>query len=135
LVVVELRSLLIVSEPPGSSTDSRSSDVSSDGHITEKQPRADEGLSGVTWWLVHDLEIWGVESEGGGGQTICDEVDPEKLYGDEGLWHTESGCQEDTDDLTNVGRDEVADELLHVVVDSATLKSSKTHARRLRSVF
>ena len=53
--------------------------------------------------------------------TVSDEVDPEELDGDESLGEAEGSGQEDGDDLTNVGGDQVSDELLHVVVDGTAL--------------
>ena len=43
--------------------------------------------------------------------TVSDQVDPEELNGNEGFWDTEGGSEEDTDNFTNVGRDQVADKL------------------------
>ncbi len=40
---------------------------------------------------------------------------------DESLGETKGGSQEDAHNLTNVGGDQVTDELLHVVVDGTTL--------------
>ena len=64
-----------------------------------------------------------------GRQSVGNEVHPEQLDGDECLGHAERRREEDTDDLADVGRDEVADELLHVVVDGATLLHGR-HDRR-----
>merc|ERR1719419_1843623 len=44
---------------------------------------------------------------------------------------TQGSSQEDTDDLTNVGGDEVTDELLHVVVDSSALLNSRHNGREV----
>ena len=46
---------------------------------------------------------------------------PEKLDWDESFGKSQGGGQEDADDLADVGGDQVTDELLHVVVDGATL--------------
>ncbi|KAF4527892.1 hypothetical protein B566_EDAN017712 [Ephemera danica] len=107
LVVIELRANRRVHEPPGGSTDSSSTHVATNSHVTEEQPARDEGF------------------------TISDEVDPQKLDGNQSLRQTQSGSQEDTGegeyspyDLTNVGGDEVADELLHVAVDGTTFLNS-----------
>ena len=43
------------------------------------------------------------------------------LDGDESLGEAEGSGQEDGHDLTDVGGDQVADELLHVVVDGTAL--------------
>lgn len=68
--------------------------------------------------------VLGVETKGSGGKTIGDQVDPEQLYGDKCFGHTKSGSKEDGHNLSNVGRDEVTDELLGVVVDGATFLNS-----------
>ena len=60
------------------------------------------------------------------------------MNGNKGFWDTEGGSEEDADDFTNVGRDQVANELdstlssapeftknlFHVVVNGATLLNS-----------
>lgn len=43
----------------------------------------------------------------------------------ERLWHAKSGGQEDGNDFSDVGRDQVADELLGVVVDGTSLLDSE----------
>lgn len=50
-------------------------------------------------------------------QTISDKVDPEKLDGNEGFRDTKSGSEEDADDFTDVGRDEVSDELKTIMLE------------------
>lgn len=42
------------------------------------------------------------------------------MHGDQSLGETKGGSQEDGYDFTDVGRDQVTDELLHVVVDGTT---------------
>ena len=85
--------------PPGRGTDSGGTDVGSDGHVTEEQPSGDETLGGATGRLVHDVQIGGVEAQGGGGQTISHQVDPQKLDGDQSFGKTQSGSQENRHDL------------------------------------
>ena len=96
LVVVELGSAMVDCEPPGGSTDSGAADVDTDSHVSEEQPSADEGFLGAAGHLEHDVQIRGVEAEGGGGQTVSDQVDPQQLYGDQGFRHTKGSGQEDT---------------------------------------
>merc|ERR1712172_261593 len=43
------------------------------------------------------------------------------MNGDHGLGETEGGSEEDADNLSDVGGNQVADKLLHVGVDGATL--------------
>lgn len=95
--------------------------LTSNGHVSEEQPSSDKTLVSLPGRPVHDVQVRGVESEGSGGQAVSDQVDPQQLHGNEGLRKTEGGSQEDGHDLTDVGGDEVPDELLHVVVDGAAL--------------
>ena len=99
LVVVQLWALLVRGEPPGGSTDGGGADITADSHVTEEEPAADEGLSRATRRLLHDVQIGWVEAEGGGGQAIRDQVNPEQLYGDQGLGHSQGSRQEDTYNL------------------------------------
>merc|ERR1711971_862682 len=70
---------------------------------------------------LDDVEDRGVEGEGSGGKTVSHQVDPQKLDGDHSLGKAEGGGKEDADNLSDVGGNQVADELLHVGVDSAAL--------------
>ena len=71
--------------------------LTSDGHVSEEEPSTDEVLLGSAGRLVHDVQVGRVEAEGGGGQTVSDQVDPEQLDGDQGLGHAQRSRQEDTD--------------------------------------
>ena len=126
-----MRALVVDEEPPGGSTDRGAADVDPDGHVAEEQPGADERLASATGRLVHDVKVGRVEPKGGGGEAVSDEVHPQQLYGDEGLGHAEGSREEDADDLADVGRDEVADELLHVVVDGPALLHGRHDAREV----
>lgn len=44
----------------------------SNGQVSEEEPARDERLLGVTGRFVHDVQVWGVEAQGGGRQTIGD---------------------------------------------------------------
>ena len=81
---------------------------------------ADEGLVSLSGLSAHNVMIRGVEGQSSGRETVGNEIDPEKLNGNQGLGHSQGGCQEDRHNLTNVGRAEVTDELLGVVVDGST---------------
>merc|ERR1719334_1661412 len=111
----------VVEEPPAGGANSGGTDVDTDGHVPEEQPGGDQSLVGATGRLVHDVEIRGVEGEGSGGQTVSDQVDPEQLDGGQGLRQAKGSGKEDADNLTNIGGDQVADELLHVGIDSTAL--------------
>lgn len=63
--------------------------------LPEEQPSRDETLISLAGGLVHDVEVRGVEAKGSGGQTVSDQVDPQKLDGDQSLRETQSGSQED----------------------------------------
>merc|ERR550539_1534517 len=111
-------------EPVGGGTNGSSTDISTNDHVSEEQPGSDEGLVGSPGWFVHDVQVGGVEGESSGGQTVSDQVDPQQLDGDESLGEAESGGQENTDHLADVGGNQITDELLHVGVDSAALLHS-----------
>ena len=68
----------------------------SNGQISEEEPARDEGLFGRTGGFAHDVQVRGVEAQGGGRQTVSYEVDPEKLDWDQSLRQTQSSSQEDT---------------------------------------
>ena len=55
LVVAHLRSGGVVQEPVGSTADGGETDIGSDNHVTEKQPRSDQGLFG--WSAMRREEI------------------------------------------------------------------------------
>ena len=99
LVVVELRSAIVHCEPPSGGADCRCSDIATDRHVAEEEPVANERFPGAAWRLVHDLQVRRVEAERGGWQAVCYQIDPEQLDGDQSFGHTQSGSQEDTDDL------------------------------------
>lgn len=86
----------------------------------KEQPSRDKTLVSSAGRLVHDVQIGRVESKSRGRETVSDQVDPQQLYGDQGFGETQGGSQEDTHYFTDVGGDQVTDELFHVVVDGAT---------------
>lgn len=51
LVVRKLWALRVDHEPPGSSTNSRGTDVSTNSHVPEEQPTWDQALISLSWWL------------------------------------------------------------------------------------
>merc|ERR1719402_1786529 len=124
LVVRHLGSGGVVDEPVSGSSNGGHADVDSNSHVSEEQPGSDKSFVRSSGLLLHDVEIWGVEGEGGGGETVSDQVNPQELHGDQSFGKAESGGEEDADDFANVGGDEITDELLHVVVDSAALFDS-----------
>lgn len=70
--------------------------------LPEEQPSRDKTLVSFTRGFVHDVQVGRVEAEGGGRETISDQVDPEQLYGNQRLGQTQSGGQENGYDFTNV---------------------------------
>merc|ERR1719222_931280 len=108
-------------EPVGGGTNGGSTDISTNDHVSEEQPGSDEGLVGSPGLFVHDVQVGRVEGESSGGQTVSDEVHPQQLHGDQSLGETESGGQEDADNLADVGGNQITDELLHVGVDGTAL--------------
>ena len=43
-----------------------------------------------------------IEAKCGSWETVCDEIDPKKLYWNEGFWHAENDCKENADDFTDI---------------------------------
>ena len=123
--------MLVHREPPGGRADRRAPHVQPDRHVAEEEPAADERLARVARRLVHDVEVGRVEAERGRGKAVRHQVHPEQLDGDERLGHAERRRQEDAHHLADVRRDEVADELLHVVVDGAALLHRRHDAREV----
>lgn len=119
LVKGDLRPGGVEHEPPCVTADGGGANICANDHVAEEEPAGDEGLVALAGLALHDVVVGGVEGEGGGGQAVGDEVDPEELDGDKCFGHAHGGGEEDGDDLTNVGGDEVPDELLRVVVDGA----------------
>lgn len=70
--------------------------LTADGHVSEEEPASYEALLGAAGLLLHDVQVRWVEAEGGGRQAICNQVDPQQLYRDQGLGHSESCRQENT---------------------------------------
>ena len=71
------------------------SPLTSDGEVSEEQPPGDEGLAGIARGLAHDVQVRGVEAQGGGGQAVGHQVDPEQLDRDESLGEAKGRGQED----------------------------------------
>ena len=71
--------------------------LTTNSHVSEEQPARDQGLLGGTWGLAHDVQVRGVEAQGGGRQTISHQVDPQQLDGDQSLGQTQGSSQEDTE--------------------------------------
>ena len=71
------------------------SPLTSDGEVSEEEPPGDEGLAGVARGLAHDVQVRGVEAQGGGGQAVRHQVDPEQLDRDERLREAQGCRQED----------------------------------------
>lgn len=115
----DLRPILEEHEPPSVAANGREADVGADHHVAEEEPATDQRLVPLTWRPLHDIVIRRVEAERSGWKPVGDQVDPQKLDGDERLRHAERSRQEDGHDFADVGRDQVADELLGVVVDAA----------------
>ena len=66
LVVVELWSLVVHREPPGSGSNRSRTHVAADGHVSKEEPVADEGLFGIARWFVHNVQVRRIEAEGRG---------------------------------------------------------------------
>ena len=69
--------------------------LTSNGQVSEEEPARDEGLLCVAGHLLHDVQIWGVEAEGSGGEAVRHQVDPEQLNWDQSLRETQCSRQKD----------------------------------------
>jgi hypothetical protein len=85
-----------IHEPPSCRSDSSKPNISTNDKIAEEEPARDEGVLDMARGLVHDVDVRGVEAESRGRETVCDEVDPEELDGNESLGKTKGSRQEDT---------------------------------------
>ena len=121
LVEADFRAVFVEHEPSSVATNSCQTDVCSNNHVSEEEPAADKRVVTLSRRTVHDIVILGVEAERSSGKTVGDQVDPKKLDGNQSLGHADGSSEEDRDNLANVRRDQVADELLSVVVNAATL--------------
>mmetsp|Transcript_11360 Transcript_11360/g.25637 ORF Transcript_11360/g.25637 Transcript_11360/m.25637 type:complete len:407 (-) Transcript_11360:1767-2987(-) len=100
----------------------READVHANNHVAEEHPRRDQAVVGTTRGLAHDVQVRRVESERRGGWAVGDQINPQQLHGNETLWESERGGDEDGSNLADVAADHVADESLHVVVDRSSLR-------------
>mmetsp|Transcript_9831 Transcript_9831/g.22447 ORF Transcript_9831/g.22447 Transcript_9831/m.22447 type:complete len:220 (-) Transcript_9831:2458-3117(-) len=122
------RALRIHAHPPHVAPDRRDPHVDARHQIPGEHPPVNELLVSPARRERHDSWLCGVEGEGGGGEAVGDEVDPEEGDGAEHLGEAEEHGQEDADDLADVGGDEVADERLGVGVDRTPLLHSPDDA-------
>ena len=88
-----------IHEPPGCRGNSGKPYISTNDKIAEEEPSRDEGVLDVARGLVHDVDVWGVEAEGSGRESVSDKVHPEELDGNESLRETKGGSQEDTGEV------------------------------------
>lgn len=84
-----------VHEPPSGRSDSGKANVASNDKIAEEEPAGDKRIFDVARGLVHDVNVGRVEAKGCCRETVGDQVDPEKLNGNESLGKTKSSCQKD----------------------------------------
>lgn len=69
--------------------------MTSNRQVSEEEPARDEGLLGVARGLLHDVQIWGVEAQRRGGETVRHQVDPEQLNGDQSLGEAQRRREKD----------------------------------------
>ena len=117
LVEADLWSLRIEHEPPSIACYRSETNVCTNNHVAKEQPASNKWLITLTWLTLHDGMVRWIEGECCCWETISDEVDPEKLDWNESFWHADGCCEEDRDNFADIGGDEIANELLSVVVD------------------
>mmetsp|Transcript_22265 Transcript_22265/g.52917 ORF Transcript_22265/g.52917 Transcript_22265/m.52917 type:complete len:390 (-) Transcript_22265:1634-2803(-) len=113
--------VLVISEPEDEDSDRRKTNVNSDDHVTEEHPVVNEGIVFSTGWLEHNVRIGRIEPKGGGGRTVGDQVDPQQLNRNKSFGTPDGRREKDRQNLSNVGRNHVPDEGLHVGVDRSSL--------------
>jgi hypothetical protein len=102
LVKGNLRASGVEHEPPRISKDRGGTNVRANNHVAEEQPTTDERLVTLARRTLHDVVVSWVEGQGGGRETVGDEVDPKKLDRDQGLRHAHGCGEEDGYDFANV---------------------------------
>ena len=78
--------------------------LTTNGQVSEEEPSGEEGLLGRAGWLAQDVQIRGVEAQGGGRKTVCNQVHPQQLHWDQSLRQTKSSSQEDTEGRVKRGK-------------------------------
>mmetsp|Transcript_5320 Transcript_5320/g.10923 ORF Transcript_5320/g.10923 Transcript_5320/m.10923 type:complete len:562 (-) Transcript_5320:1568-3253(-) len=96
-------------------------DVDSDDHVAEEYPRSNETVVRTTREFFHDIRVRGIESQSRGGRSVRDEIDPQQLHGNQSLGKAQCRRKENGRHLSDVGRDEVPNEGLHIIVNRTSL--------------
>ena len=84
-----------IHEPPGCRGDGGKPYISTNNKVAEEEPSRDEGVLDVARGLVHDVDVWWVEAEGCGRESVSDKVHPEELDRNKSLRETKGSSQED----------------------------------------
>lgn len=100
----DLRPSLVKHEPPGVSKDGSATNIRAHDKVSEEEPLADQRLGRVSRRGSHDGMVGSVEAQGGGGQSISDQVDPQELDRDQRFGHTEEDGEEDPKKRTKLRR-------------------------------
>jgi hypothetical protein len=69
LMPSDLRSAFVKHEPPSVTKHGRHTNIDSDDHVSEEQPRSDKGFPSVSGRRLHDHVVGRVETERGGRKT------------------------------------------------------------------
>ena len=69
--------------------------LTSDDEVAAEQPAGDQRLLGGARRARHNVQVGGVEAQGGGREAVSDQVDPQQLDRDEGLRHAQRRRHED----------------------------------------
>ena len=121
LIVGDLWSTWRDHEPPRCCCNCCCPNITADHHIAEEQPATDQRLLWITWRPVHNIEVWRIKPQRRGWQAVSNQVNPQQLNWYQCLGHAKCRSQEDWHHLANVGRNQIANKLLHVVVDRTAL--------------
>lgn len=69
--------------------------LTSNGQVSEEEPARDERLLSVSRGFLHDVQVWGVEAQGRGRETVSHQVDPEQLNWNQSLGEAQRRSQKD----------------------------------------
>jgi len=94
------------------------------------KPKAVAGRPSVTWNGTTNFGF-ALSVQMSSTQKFPYQVHPQQLHGNQGFWQAQGSGQENGDDLTDVGRDQVTDELFHVVVNGTTFFNSRHNGREV----
>mmetsp|Transcript_5950 Transcript_5950/g.9245 ORF Transcript_5950/g.9245 Transcript_5950/m.9245 type:complete len:367 (-) Transcript_5950:1975-3075(-) len=120
LVIVDLWTLFVHSKPPDHTEHSSNTNVKSLYHIAEQRVSANNWFITWTWIFLHNTIFWAIKAKRNSWETICNQIDPKQLDRQQHFRQAKDSCDENCHHLTNVGRNQITDKLLCVIVNVTT---------------